>query len=134
MRNLKKNVIINSKTCIFLIVIILFLQIILISHRNSFSFNLFGKFYQKNNIGLIEGIKNQNIFDIIQIIENNNLSNYKLSENLLSSETIRQRTIEGSYPSLYSNDSKYLISDNFVKNNLCNIINNINNIKLYICE
>ena len=70
---------INHKLIYGIILIIFLMQIILISHRNSFSFVLIKDFYKKN-AGLEEGIKNREIFDIITIIKKNSLKDFKLSE------------------------------------------------------
>ena len=57
----------NKKFLYSVILIIFFIQIVLIGHRNSFSFSILKNFY-KENIGLEEGIKNKEIHDIIKII------------------------------------------------------------------
>ena len=58
---------INHKLIYGIILIIFLMQIILISHRNSFSFVLIKDFYKK--CCLEKGIKNREIFDIITIIK-----------------------------------------------------------------
>ena len=58
----------NKKFLYSVILIIFFIQIVLIGHRNSFSFSILKNFY-KENIGLEEGIKNKEIHDIIKIIK-----------------------------------------------------------------
>ena len=58
----------NKKFLYSVILIIFFIQIVLIGHRNSFSFSIIKNFY-KENIGLEEGIKNKEINDIIKIIK-----------------------------------------------------------------
>ena len=95
---------------IIFISIIILVQITLISHRNSFSFHYLFKFYQ-NEIGIKNGIKNKKILDIISLIKKNNLSEFRISNELLTDnvhkqskihQKIFQRVIEGSYPSKYS--------------------------------
>ena len=80
---------INHKLIYGIILIIFLMQIILISHRNSFSFVLIKDFYKKN-AGLEQGIKNREIFDIITIIKKNSLKDFKLSEKLIQSGKIKQ--------------------------------------------
>ncbi|MDB2527757.1 hypothetical protein N9X21_04845 [Candidatus Pelagibacter bacterium] len=124
---------------IIFISIIILVQITLISHRNSFSFHYLFKFYQ-NEIGIKNGIKNKKILDIISLIKKNNLSEFRISNELLTDnvhkqskihQKIFQRVIEGSYPSKYSKDSKFVISDT---NNLnCKKKDQLNQIYLYEC-
>ena len=80
---------INHKLIYGIILIIFLMQIILISHRNSFSFFLIKDFYKKN-AGLEQGIKNREIFDIITIIKKNSLKDFKLSEKLIQSGKFKQ--------------------------------------------
>tara|TARA_S200000501_G_scaffold333963_1_gene337693 strand:+ start:300 stop:683 length:384 start_codon:yes stop_codon:yes gene_type:complete len=121
-----------NKEFLYIVILIIFLiQIVLIGHRNSFSFNIIKNFY-KENAGLEEGIKNKEIYDIIKIIKKNNLKDFKLSENLFKSAKIKQRVFEGSYPSRHIKDSKNLITK--LPKSTCDIKEKNKNIYLIICE
>ena len=122
---------INHKLIYGIILIIFLMQIILISHRNSFSFVLIKDFYKKN-AGLEQGIKNREIFDIITIIKKNSLKDFKLSEKLIQSGKIKQRVFEGAYPARHTKKSKNFITK-MPKNN-CVIKEQIRNINLIICD
>ena len=107
------------------------MQIILISHRNSFSFVLIKDFYKKN-AGLEQGIKNREIFDIITIIKKNSLKDFKLSEKLIQSGKIKQRVFEGAYPARHIKKSKNFITK--MPKSKCVIKEQIRNINLIICD
>ena len=121
----------NKKFLYSVILIIFFIQIVLIGHRNSFSFSIIKNFY-KENTGLQEGIKNKEIYDIIKIIKKNNLKDFKLSEKLLKSVKIKQRVFEGSYPARHIKESKNLITK--LPKSMCEIKERNRNIYLIICE
>ena len=134
---------INLKLTYSIIFIIFFLQIILVSYRNSFSIQLINKFYKKN-IGLekgqgIKGIQSGQIANIIKIINQNNLKKYKLNDDLIKSEDynlsqkIKLMTFEGTYPSRYDQNSKNVITKLNKKEN-CKVKDKINKIYLLICE
>ena len=127
MRNLK----IEKKIIYFILILIFFLQIILIAHRNSFSSKLIFQFY-KEDIGLTEGIKNKQILSILEIIKKNNLKSFKLSDELIKSGKIKHRIFEGSYPSRYDEYSINIITKILKKN--CKIKDKINKIYFLICE
>ena len=122
---------INKKFLYSVILIIFFIQIVLIGHRNSFSFSILKNFY-KENIGLEEGIKNKEIHDIIKIIKKNNLKDFKLSDKLLKSVKIKHRVIEGAYPAIHVKKSKNFITK--IPKSMCEIKERNRNIYLIICE
>ena len=122
---------INKKFLYSVILIIFFIQILLIGHRNSFSFSILKNFY-KENIGLEEGIKNKEIHDIIKIIKKNNLKDFKLSDKLLKSVKIKHRVIEGAYPAIHVKKSKNFITK--IPKSMCEIKERNRNIYLIICE
>ena len=107
------------------------MQIILISHRNSFSFGVIKDFYKKN-AGLEQGIKNREIFDIITIIKKNSLKDFKLSEKLIQSGKIKQIVFEGAYPAIHVKKSKNFITK--IPKSMCEIKERNRNIYLIICE
>ena len=121
----------NKKFLYSVILIIFFIQIVLIGHRNSFSFSILKNFY-KENIGLEEGIKNKEIHDIIKIIKKNNLKDFKLSDKLLKSVKIKHRVIEGAYPAIHVKKSKTFITK--IPKSMCEIKERNRNIYLIICE
>ena len=121
----------DKKFLYSVILIIFFIQILLIGHRNSFSFSILKNFY-KENIGLEEGIKNKEIHDIIKIIKKNNLKDFKLSEKLLKSVKIKHRVIEGAYPAIHVKKSKNFITK--IPKSMCEIKERNRNIYLIICE
>jgi len=134
---------INLKLTYSIIFIIFFLQIILVSYRNSFSIQLINKFYKKN-IGLergqgIKGIQSGQVANIIKIINQNNLNKYKLNDDLIKSEDynlsqkIKLMAFEGTYPSRYDQNSKNIITKLNKKEN-CEVKDKINKIYLLICE
>ena len=127
MNNLK----IGKKLIYIVIVLIFFLQIVLLAHRNSFSPKLIFQFYKKD-VGLAEGIKNIEILNILKIIKKNNLKSFKLSDDLMKSRKIKQRVFEGSYPVRYQNNSENIITKILDQN--CIIKDKISNIYLLICE
>ena len=134
---------INLKLTYSIIFIIFFLQIILVSYRNSFSIQLINKFYKKN-IGLergqgIKGIQSSQVANIIKIINQNDLKKYKLNDDLIKSEDynlsqkIKLMAFEGTYPSRYDQNSKNIITKLNKKEN-CEVKDKINKIYLLICE
>ena len=127
MNNLK----INKSLIYIIIVIIFFLQIELLAHRNSFSPKLVFQFYKKD-IGLVEGIKNAEILSILNIIKKNNLKSFKLSDDMMKSRKIKQRVFESSYPLRYEKKSMNIITKTVDKN--CIIKDRVSNIYLLICE
>ena len=79
-----KNLRIESKVVYVIIFIIFSIQTILISHRNTFSPKLIFNFY-KENIGLEKGIKNNLILNILELIEKNNLTSFRLESKFMNS-------------------------------------------------
>ena len=119
--------ILNSSIFFFLL-----LQIFLIAHRNSFSFNLLINFYKKN-AGVEQGIKSAEIFSILEIIKKNNLDSFKLSEDLLQSRKIKQRVFEAAYPVRHKRNSINFITKKKIRKD-CAVKDKINNIYLLNCE
>ena len=79
-----------------------------------------------------EGIKNKEIYDIINIIKKNNLKDFKLSDKLLKSVKIKHRVFEGAYPARYVKKSKNFITK--IPKSMCDIKERNRNIYLIICE
>ena len=127
-----KNLRIKSKVVHVLIFIIFSIQIILISHRNSFSSKLIFNFY-KENIGLEKGIKNNLIINILELIKKNDLTSFKLENKFMNSRKIKQRVFEGAYPARYEKKSIYFITDQNTRKN-CILKEKINNTYLFYCE
>ena len=127
-----KNLRIKSKVVYVLIFIIFSIQIILISHRNSFSSKLIFNFY-KENMGLEKGIKNNLIINILELIKKNDLTSFKLENKFMNSRKIKQRVFEGAYPARYEKKSIYFITDQNTRKN-CILKEKINNTYLFYCE
>ena len=127
-----KNLRIKSKVVYVLIFIIFLIQIILISHRNSFSSKLIFNFY-KENMGLEKGIKNNLIINILELIKKNDLTSFKLENKFMNSRKIKQRVFEGAYPARYEKKSIYFITDQNTRKN-CILKEKINNTYLFYCE
>ena len=121
---------IKKEIIFFILVIIFFLQIILIAHRNSFSPKLIFQFY-KEDIGLSEGIKNTQILSILKIIKKNNIKSFKLSDDLIKLGKVKHRIFEGSYPSRYDKYSANIVTKKLDKN--CQLKDKINEIYFLIC-
>ena len=104
---------------------------LLIAHRNSFSPNLILIFY-KENVGLKEGIKNEEILSILKLIKKNKLKEYNLADELYNSEKIMHRVYEGAYPSRYNASSPHLITK--IKDINCKFIEKLNSVYLLDCD
>ena len=115
---------------------IVFFQIILISHRLSFDFDLLLNFYRKD-YGLKHSLKINKKFkpvlEINQLIKKNNIKNFQLSR-MLSDEILYAKIVEANYPSkLDFNSINYFTLNNEIMNN-CNLIDNSEKINLYECR
>lgn len=126
-----KNIL--SSKVFYLIILILFtFQIFLIAHRNSFSSNLIFKFYKKDE-GIKEGIKNEKILDILELIKKNKFEDYLLSKELHKIEKVMHRVYESAYPARHSFTSANVITELKIKEN-CTYIDELNKIYLFKCE
>tara|TARA_Y100001958_G_scaffold124835_1_gene92248 strand:- start:312 stop:731 length:420 start_codon:yes stop_codon:yes gene_type:complete len=125
----------------YLFLIAIFLEIILIAHRSSFSINNFINLTEEG-AGLKNGIKNEKIFNIVSLIKNNNIIEYNLSEELYKSKynhakihtKMFQRVVEASYPSQLNEKSKIILTSNKSQYLQCKEVDKINNIYVFNCK
>ncbi len=132
---------ISFRLLYYLFLISIFLEIILIAHRSSFSasniINL-----TKEGAGLKDGIKNEKIFNIVSLIKKNNIVEYNLSKELYKNKynqlkihtKMFQRVVEASYPSKLNEKSKIILTSDKNQYLQCKEIDKIDNIYVFNCK
>ena len=132
---------ISYRLLYYLFLISIFLEIILIAHRSSFSasniINL-----TKEGSGLKDGIKNEKIFNIVSLIKKNNIVEYNLSKELYKNKynqlkihtKMFQRVVEASYPSKLNEKSKIILTSDKNQYLQCKEIDKIDNIYVFNCK
>jgi len=128
-----------KKILVFLLIFFFIFEILLISHRVGFYFDNFINFSKKNQ-GLENIIIRGSILhQTIQIITENNITDYYLEKNSIIKEiyypfeNFFQRVVEISYPKLFDQNSKYLIAGNSTDILHCKVITKKKNLVLYEC-
>ena len=132
---------ISFRLLYYLFLIVIILELILISHRTTFSINNFISF-TKEGAGLNEGLKDKKIFNIVSLIKKNNIVEYNLSKELYKSKynqakihtKMFQRVIEASYPSKLNEKSKFILTSDKNQYFQCQEIDKIDNIYVFNCK
>ena len=139
----KKNInifIINKNKIILLLILLFIFEILLISHRVGFYFDNLINFYKKNQGLENVMIKGSVLYQAHQIIIENNINDYNLDKDSIVKEidypfeNFRQRIIEISYPKIFKENSKFVITG--ISSNIlqCKIISKKKNIILHACN
>ena len=132
---------ISFRLLYYLFLISIFLEIILIAHRSSFSAsNIID--LTKEGAGLKDGIKNEKIFNIVSLIKKNNIVEYNLSKELYKNKynqlkihtKMFQRVVEASYPSKLNEKSKIILTSDKNQYLQCKEIDKIDNIYVFNCK
>ena len=132
---------ISFRLLYYLFLISIFLAIILIAHRSSFSAsNIID--LTKEGAGLKDGIKNEKIFNIVSLIKKNNIVEYNLSKELYKNKynqlkihtKMFQRVVEASYPSKLNEKSKIILTSDKNQYLQCKEIDKIDNIYVFNCK
>ena len=132
---------ISFRLLYYLFLISIFLEIILIAHRSSFSTsNIID--LTKEGAGLKDGIKNEKIFNIVSLIKKNNIVEYNLSNELYKNKynqskihtKMFQRVVEASYPSKLNEKSIIILTSDKSQYLQCKEIDKIDNIYVFNCK
>ena len=132
---------ISFRLLYYLFLISIFLEIILIAHRSSFSASNIVDL-TKEGAGLKDGIKNEKIFNIVSLIKKNNIVEYNLSKELYKNKynqskihtKMFQRVVEASYPSKLNEKSKIILTSDKSQYLQCKEIDKIDNIYVFNCK
>ncbi len=125
---------INKKTITLLLSTIVFIQLILISHRVSFDIHILKNFYKKN-IALEKSVKDKKAYEFSMFIINENLNDFNFAnfKNNERDSSLKERIISFVYPIQYKKSSKNIISRKKLKLENCIKKFEYSNLFLYEC-
>ena len=111
---------------IFFLYLILIYSFFYINKYNNFSLKIFLKSFQEFEITNNFPINNK-YFESINLLKNNNINFFSLSEKVYSDEYLRFKIIVTNYPKKYDINSSYIISftDEVLNSNCITIEKNI---------
>ena len=125
---------INKKTITLLLSTIVFIQLILISHRVSFDIHILKNFYKKD-IALEKSVKDKKAYEFSMYILNENLNDFNFAnfQNNERDSSLKERIISFVYPIQYKKNSKNIISRKKLKSENCSKKFEYSNLFLYEC-
>ena len=87
---------------------VLFLLFNYIENKSHFNINILKKTFKNQSLSENYPIKNK-FFEIVTLLNQNNIDTYNLSDKIFKDTYLRFKIITTSYPIRYSNNSKYYI-------------------------
>ena len=102
-------IILKKFITIFFLYLILIYFFFLIYKYNNFNLKIFLKSFQEFEITINFPINNK-YYESVNLLRNNNINFFSLSENVYSDEYLRFKIIVTNYPKKYDINSRYLIS------------------------
>jgi hypothetical protein len=111
---------------IFFLYLILIYSFFYINKYNNFSLKIFLKSFQEFEITINFPINNK-YYESVNLLRNNNINFFSLSEKVYSDEYLRFKIIVTNYPKKYDINSRYLISfaDEVLNSNCITIEKNV---------